>query len=69
MGFLSQQKQEKPISRVKVLGVTRTFDTKLVTTINTTVYCLLVEYEDDTRRRVECEFNDMSKYLPYIDID
>ena len=66
MGF---SKPQKEIARVKVLGVTQAIETKSFVAHNYNIYSLLVEYIDDTRALVECEFSDMQKYVPYIDID
>lgn len=56
------------IQAIKVLGVRSAEQTKVLATYNSTLYCLLVEYEDGSRKIVECDTNGMAQYLPYIPI-
>ena len=65
MGFLSGI---TPV-RVKVLGVRTAHETKVLATYNSSVYCILIEFDDGHRELKECETNEMSKYLKYIDMD
>ena len=56
----------KKIRAVKVLGVRTAEQTKFISTVNSSVYCCLVIYEDGSRDLLELEAKGMSKYLPYI---
>lgn len=56
----------KPIKAVKVLGVRTAEQTKIISTVNSSVYCCLVLYEDGTRGLLELEAKEMKKYLQYI---
>ena len=51
---------------VVVLGVRTAEQTKVIATYNSTVYCLMVEYENGSRNLVECDTKEMKKYLPYV---
>lgn len=70
MGFFGkEQKQEKQISKVKVLGIRTGEETRVLATVNSSIYCLLVLYADGTRDLIECEYKNMQKYLNFINID
>lgn len=62
MGFLSAGR----IQCVVVLGVRTAEQTKVIATYNSSVYCLMVEYEDGSRKLVECNAKEMERYLPYV---
>ena len=51
---------------VVVLGVRTAEQTKVLATYNSTIYCLMIEYESGSRELVECNTKEMKKYLPYI---
>ena len=57
---------KKEIKAVKVLGVRTGEQTKVLATYNSSVYCMLVEYADGSRKIVECETGEMGQYLPFI---
>lgn len=59
----------RSIRRVKVLGVRTAEDTKLLATVNSTIYCVLIEYSDGERELNEIGAAKMGKYLPYISMD
>ena len=54
------------ISRVRVLGVRTAENTKILTTVNSTIYCCLIEYRNGTRELMELNAKEMKKYLSYI---
>jgi len=58
----------KEISVVKVLGVRTAEETKVLATVNSTIYCLLIVYTDGTRELEEVEAKFMKKYLEYIEV-
>lgn len=47
MGFFSN-KPEKQIQKVKLLGIRTTEQTKVLSTVNTSMYCMIVLYTDGT---------------------
>lgn len=63
MGWFSKEKEPKEVTpepkptKVKVLGVRTTEETGGIsrTTVNSTLYCLLVEFEDGSRDILEYE--------------
>lgn len=57
---------KKEINAVTVLGVRTSEQTKVLATYNMTIYCLLVEYKDGSRKVVECGTGEMAPYLPFI---
>lgn len=65
MGLLSST----TIKRVKVLGVTRAQETKVLATYNSAVYSILIEFENGSRSLLEVEAKQMQKYINYIDMD
>ena len=62
MGVLSNLR----INRVVVLGVRTAEQSKIFTTVNSTVYCLMIEYEGGHRKLVECGTKEMEKYLSHV---
>lgn len=58
----------KHLVKAKVLGVRAAEQTKVLATHNTTLYCVLLLYSDDSVELVECETKEMRKYIPYIKI-
>lgn len=58
----------KKIVRAKVLGVRTEENTKVLATYNTTVYCVLLLYSDNSVELVECNTKEMQKYIQYIEI-
>lgn len=67
MGLFSGS-QGKSISVVKVLGVRTAEETKVMATYNSTVYCILIVYSDDSRELLEVDSRSMKKYLAYIEV-
>ena len=57
------------IERVKVLGVRTAEQTKVLATYNSTIYCILIDYSNNTRELKECTTKEMAQYINYIDID
>ena len=56
----------KKIQAVKVLGVRTAEETKVLATYNSTIYCLLVIYSDNSRELLELPYKKMAQYVPYI---
>lgn len=46
---------KKELALVKVLGVRTAEETKVLATYNSTIYCLLLLYTDNTREVIECD--------------
>ena len=66
MGLFSSSKQ---ITKVKVLGIRTAEQTKILATYNSSLYCLLVLYSDNSRELVECESKEFEKkYINYVEI-
>ena len=66
MGLL---KAAKEIKIVKILGVRTTEQTKVLATYNSSLYCLLVVYSDDSRELIECDSKELQKkYIDFIEI-
>lgn len=62
-------KTEKEIQKVKLLGIRTAEQTKVLSTHNFSIFCLLVQYVDETRELVECEAKDFqNKYMSYIEM-
>ncbi len=53
---------------VKVVGERTAHETKVLATYNSTIYCLLVVYQNGSRELIECDTKGMKKYLPYIEV-
>lgn len=59
---------EKEISSVKLLGIRTAEQTKILGTYNSSLYCLIVLYTDNSKELVECESKEFQKkYLDYIE--
>ena len=58
----------KQIERVRVIGVRTAEQTKVLATHNSTIYCLLILYNNGERELKECSAKEMGKYLDYIKI-
>lgn len=59
----------KEIKKVKFLGVRTAEQTKILGTHNSSLYCLIVQYTDDTRVLIECDSKEFqNKYINYIDM-
>lgn len=67
--FKSNAKPQREIAAVKVLGVRTAEETRALATYNSTMYCLLVAYEDGGRELVEAYAKDMGKYIDYISME
>ncbi len=63
MGFFSGQQK---IAKVNVLGVRTAEETKVLSTVNFGIYCLLIEYTDGSRELKEVNGREMKVYLDYI---
>ena len=59
-------KPSKTPVRAIVLGVREAEDTKLLATVNSTMYSLLVAYNDGSRELLELDAKGMSQYLYLI---
>lgn len=70
MGLFSsmQQRGDREIVLVKVLGVRTAEETKVMATYNSTLYCLMVVYDDGSRELSEVNSAQMKRYLQYIQI-
>lgn len=70
MGLFSgkQQRDEREIVLVKVLCVRAAEETKVMATYNSTLYCLMVVYDDGSRELSEVNSAQMKRYLQYIQI-
>lgn len=64
--FKKETVPPRKIAAVKVLGVRTTEETRALATYNSTMYCLLVAYEDGGRELVEVTAKDMAKYINHI---
>lgn len=62
-------KNTKTIKRVKVLGVRTSEETKVLATYNSSVYCILIEYDDESRELKECDGRKMGEYINFIKMD
>lgn len=75
MGWSSKpfgrKKPELAINKVKYLGVRTTQETNIMTTYNYSMYCFLVELEDETREIREYRSDDpkLKEIIMYIDMD
>lgn len=59
----------REIKKVKFLGVRTAEQTKILGTYNSSLYCLIVQYTDDTRVLIECDGKEFQKkYINYIDM-
>lgn len=68
MGFFDTPKV-KEIKKVKLLGIRTAEQTKVLGTWNSSLYCLLIIYADNSRDLVECESKEFQKkYLEYLEI-
>ena len=56
----------KKIQAVKVLGIRTAEETKVLATYNSSVYCILVIYNDGSRELLELPYKKMGQYVPYI---
>ena len=65
------KKEVKTISKVKLLGVRTAEQTKVLGTVNSTLYCFLVEYTDGDRAILEYGPSDkeINELLYKIDMD
>lgn len=52
---------------VKVLGVRTAEQTKVLSTVNSTIYCIMLVYSNGARELEEVDTKKMAKYLPYIE--
>ena len=52
---------------VKVLGVRTAEQTKVLSTVNSTIYCIMLVYSNGARELEEVDTKKMTKYLPYIE--
>lgn len=52
---------------VKVLGVRAAEQTKVLSTVNSTIYCIMLVYSNGARELEEVDAKKMTKYLPYIE--
>lgn len=68
MGFFSVT-PEKKIQKVKLLGIRTAEQTKVFSTINSSMYCMIVLYTDGTKELVECESKEFqAKYLNFVEM-
>lgn len=68
MGFFIA-KTEKEIQKVKLLGIRTTEQTKVFSTVNSSMYCMIVLYTDGTKELIECESKEFqNKYMSYIEM-
>lgn len=66
MGLFSATKE---IKKVKLLGIRSAEQTKIFGTYNSSLYCLIVQYTDNTKALIECESEEFQKkYLNFIEI-
>lgn len=68
MGLFSNT-PAKQIQKIKLLGIRTAEQTKVFSTVNSSMYCMIVLYTDGTRELVEVESKEFQKsYLQYIEI-
>lgn len=68
MGFFNTTIKNE-IQKVKLLGIRTAEETKIMSTHNFSIFCLLVQYADGTRELIECEAKDFqNKYMKYIEM-
>lgn len=68
MGFFNIQ-LEKEIKKVKLLGIRTAEQTKVFSTVNSSMYCMIVLYTDGTKELIECESKEFQKkYLNFVDM-
>jgi len=66
MGFFNNNSKE--IKKVKLLGIRTAEQTKILGTYNSSLFCLLVLYSDNSKELVECESKEFQKkYINYIE--
>lgn len=56
------------IERVHVLGIRTAEQTKVFATYNSSIYSILIIYDNGEREIAECDIKEMEKYLNYIDV-
>lgn len=68
MGLFSNT-PTKQIQKIKLLGIRTSEQTKVLSTVNSSVYCIAVLYTDGTKELVEVEAKEFQKtYLQYVEI-
>lgn len=67
MGLFSNS--QKQVQKVKLLGIRTAEQTKVFSTVNSSLFCVLVLYVDGTKELVECEAKEFQKnYINFIEI-
>lgn len=60
---------EKVIKKVKLLGIRTAEQTKVFSTVNSSMYCMIVLYTDGTKELIECESKEFQKkYLNFVEM-
>lgn len=62
MGFFSTTPQ-KQVEKVKILGIRTAEQTKVFSTVNSSMYCMIVLYSDGTKELIECESKEFQKNI------